>query len=365
MSREGYLLKEGYGFWLDHVNKQGGIVIGGRPHTVQIVFYDDESDAQKATRLTERLIVDDKVQFLLGPFSSLITMETSLIGEKRKILTVAPQANADAIYERRFKYVVSVLPPASSYMKLFLEMASKLTPRPKTVAIMAVGQPFGVLASDGARDHAERLGYEVVYFEKYPPLAGDLSMFLTQVKAKNPDVLVASSFLQEALLIVKQSKQLKFCPKMLALTVGPEIPDFAASLGKDANYVYGSTWWLPNMGWKGRDFGSSRDYAKAMVKRTGREPGYHAASGTAAGLFLQMAIEKANSLETDAVRAAFSTLDVETFWGPAAWNDKGQNIKGASGPIQIQNGRIVSIYPEHLREAAPLYPMPYWSRRQL
>src|SRR5262249_19054413 len=80
----------------------------------------------------------------------------------------------------------------------------------------------------------------------------------------------------------------------------------------------------------------------------------------AGGLFLQMAIEKANSLDTDAVRAAFSTLDVETFWGPAAWNDKGQNIKGASGPIQIQNGRIVSIDPEHLREAAPLYPMPYW-----
>src|SRR5262249_40218387 len=84
-----------------------------------------------------------------------------------------------------------------------------------------------------------------------------------------PDVLAASSFLQEALLIVKQSKQLRFCPKMLALTVGPEIPDFAASLGKDANYIYGSTWWLPNMGWKGRDFGSSRDYAKAMVRRTG------------------------------------------------------------------------------------------------
>ena len=135
MSREGYLLKEGYDIWLDHVNKQGGIVVGGKPHTVQIVVYDDESDAQKATRLTERLIVDDKVQFLLGPFSSLITMETSLVGEKRKVLTVAPQANADAIYERRFKYIVSVLPPASSYMKLFLEMASKLTPRPKTVAM--------------------------------------------------------------------------------------------------------------------------------------------------------------------------------------------------------------------------------------
>src|SRR2546425_4669965 len=149
---------------------------------------------------------------------------------------------------------------------------------------------------------------------------------------------------------------------MLALTVGPEVPDFTRSLGKDADYIYGSAWWLSNMGWKGRDFGS-REYAKAMMDRVGREPNYHVASGTAAGLLLQMAIEKANSLDTDAVRAAFRTIDVETFWGPIAWNDKGQNVKGASGPIQIQNGRIVSVYPEHLREAPPAYPMPCWDKR--
>src|SRR2546425_2358939 len=298
MSREGHLLKEGYDFWLDHVNKQGGILVGAKRHTVQIVFYDDESNAQTSARLTEKLITEDKVQFLLGPYSSPITMETSLIGEKRNILTIAALANADAIYERRFKYVISVLPPATTYMKFFLEMASKLKPRPKTVAIMAVGSAFGTLTAEGALDHATRLGYEVVYFAKYSPEADNVSAFLTQVKAKNPDVLVASSYFEEAVLIVRQSKRLKFCPKMLALTIGPAIPEFAKSLGKDANYIYGSAWWLPNAGWKGRDFGSSRDYAKAMVERTGREPSYYEAAGTAAGLFLQMAIEKANSLDT-------------------------------------------------------------------
>ena len=71
-----------------------------------------------------------------------------------------------------------------------------------------------------------------------------------------------------------------------------------------------------------------------------------------------MAIEKANSLDTDAVRSAFRTMDVETFWGPAAWSDKGENIMDASVPIQIQNGKVVSIYPEQLREAPARYPMP-------
>ena len=363
MSREGHLLKEGYDFWLDHVNKEGGILFGGQRHPVQIVFYDDESNAQTSARLTEKLITEDKVQFLLGPYSSPITLETSLIGEKRKILTIAPQANASAIYDRRFKYIVSVLPPATEYMKVFLEMASKLNPRPKTVAIMALGSPFGILVAEGVADHATRLGYEIVYFEKYPPETNDISAFLTRVKAKNPDVLVVSSYFEKALLIVRQSKQLKFCPKMLALTIGPEISDFAKSLGKDVDYIYGSAWWVPNAGWKGRDFGSSRDYATAMVKRTGREPIYPEAAGTVAGLFLQMAIEKANSLDTDAVRAAFRTIDVETFWGPSAWNDKGENIMGASVPIQIQNGKVVSIYPDHLREAPARYPMPCWGKR--
>src|SRR5262249_39949400 len=163
----------------------------------------------------------------------------------------------------------------------------------------------------------------VVYSEKYPPQTTDVSALLKQVKAANPDVLVASSYFEEAVLIVKQAKQLKLCPKMLALPLGPEFPDFVKSLGKDADYVYGSAWWrawwLPNMGWKGRDFGSSRDYAEAMMKRTGREPTYLEAGGTAAGLFLQMAIEKANSLDTDAVRAVFGTTEIETFWGPIAW----------------------------------------------
>jgi Periplasmic binding protein len=143
-------------------------------------------------------------------------------------------ANADAIYERRFKYVVSVLPPATEYMQRFLEMARKLTPQPNTVAIIAVGSAFGILVAEGAQDHATRLGYQVVYSAKYPPHGRDIAVIPKEVKATNPDVLVASSYFEEAVLIVKQAKQLKFCPKMLALTLGPEFPDFAKSLGKDA-----------------------------------------------------------------------------------------------------------------------------------
>ncbi len=363
VSKEGKLVKDGYDLWLEHVNRQGGILVGGKRHKVEIVYYDDESNAQTGAKLSEKLITEDKVQFILGPFSSPITMQTSVIGEKYRILTIAPQANSDAIYERGFKYVFSVLPPATKYLRLLLDMAATLEPRPRTVAVLALNNPFGLLAAQGANDHAKALGFQVVYFDKYPAQSSDVSAFLTSIKAKNPDIVLASSFFQEALLITKQAKELKLCPKILAFTVGPALPDFVKSVGKDAEYIYGSEWWLPNMGWKGRDFGSSRDYAKLVRDRSGYEPGYHTASGTAAGLLLQMAIEKADSTESDAVRRALLSLDAETFWGPIAWNAKGANVKGASGPIQILNGRVTSVYPDHLREAAPVYPMPCWDKR--
>ena len=363
VSKEGKLLKDGYDLWLEQVNKSGGVPVGGKRYKVEIVYYDDESNAQTGAKLTEKLITEDKVQFVLGPFSSPITMQTSVIGEKYKIITMAALANSDAIYGRGFSYVFSVLPPATKYMKLLLDMGTKLQPRPKTVAILALNNAFGLLAAQGAQDHAKAVGYDVVYSEKYPERSSDVSAFLTQVKAKNPDMVIASSLFQDALLITKQAKELKLCPKVLAFTVGPALPDFAKSLGKDAEYLYGSEWWLPNMGWKGRDFGSSQDYAKAVKARFGYEPGYHTAAGTASGLLLQMAIEKANSLDTDAVRQALLSLDVDTFWGPVAWNEKGVNVKGASGPIQIRDGRVVSVYPEDIREAVPVYPMPCWDKR--
>lgn len=363
VSKEGKLLKDGYDVWIEHVNKQGGILVGGKRYRVELVYYDDESNAQTGAKLTEKLITEDKAQFILGPFSSPITMQTSLIGEKYRVITIAPLANSDAIYERGFKYVFSVLPPATKYMKLLLDMAARLDPKPRTVAIMALNNPFGLLAAQGAQDHAKAIGFDVVYSEKYPAQSNDVSAFLTQIKAKNPDIVIASSFFQDALLITKQAKELRLCPKILAFTVGPALPDFAKSLGKDGEYIYGSEWWLPNMGWKGRDFGSTRDYAKLIQARFGYEPGYHTASGTASGLLLQMAIEKANSLETDAVRQALLGLDAETFWGPIAWNEKGVNVKGASAPIQIRSGRVTSVYPEHLREMAPAYPMPCWDKR--
>ncbi len=364
VSREGNFVKDGYDFWVRTVNERGGITVGGQRYRVEIKYYDDESKAETAARLTEKLITDDKVAFVLGPFSSAIFQATSTISERYRVVTIAPQANADTIYERGYRYIFSILPPASTYLRGLIDMAAAATPRPTRMAIMIRDDPFGIAAGEGAARYAEQRGFQVVFKERYPANATDVSSILTQVKALNPEVFLATTLFQDALLITKQAKELQFAPRIMGFTAGPAIPDFVRSLGADANYIYGSEWWLPTLKYCGDPpFGCAADYATAIERWKGYTPGYHTASGTMAGLVLQLALQAAGRVDGEAVRQALLSLAPRTFWGPIGWNEQGKNVRGTSVPIQIQNQRVVAVWPPEARVAAPIYPMPAWTAR--
>jgi branched-chain amino acid transport system substrate-binding protein len=361
---EGKVLKDGIDFWVEYMNAHGGIKVGNDTYEIEMKYYDDESDPQTAAKLTEKLITEDGTKFLIGPFSSAQTIATCAIGEKYGAITVAPLANATNIYEQGYRYVFSVLPPAPAYLRLLIEMAVKeLQPKPQTVAIVIMDDPFGNSTAAGMKKYSEEAGLQVVMFEKYPVDAKDLSSLLTKAKGLNPDMLLGATQFEQASLITRQAKELNFCPKLMGFTVGPTFPDFITSLGKDAEYVFGSEWWLPQMGWKDAIFGDSQNYAKLFEERFGYVPDYHAASGTAAGMLYQFALEKAGTTDVDKVRDALAALDVEFFWGPQAFDASGQNTKGGSGPIQIQDGKHVGVYPADLAQGPPRYPMPCWDQR--
>lgn len=361
---EGEAEKNGIDFWVDWVNSHGGINVGGEKYNVEVIYYDDESDAETAAKLTEKLITEDGTKFILGPYSSALTIATSAISEKYGAVTVAPLANSGKIYNQGYKNIFSVLPPAGNYLRLLIEMAAtELKPKPKTVAVLALDDPFGLACAEGTRMWAEEAGLDVVLYEKYPSDAKDLSSLLTKVKGLNPDMVLASSLYEQAVLITRQAKELDLCPRLLGFTVGPNFPAFVESLGPTADYVFCSEWWLPSMEWEGPVIGKASEYAKMIEERYGYSPSYHTAAGTAAGVLFQLAIEKAGTLDVQAVRDALASLDVEIFWGPHAFDEKGQNRKGGSAPIQIQNGKLVAVYPEKLRQAPPVYPFPCWDER--
>jgi len=282
MAYEGRLVKQGYEVWEDWVNSHGGITAGGKNYQVKIVYYDDESEPVRGAKLTEKLITQNKVDFLFGPFSSAITFATTAIGEKYKKITIAPEANATKVYERGYKYVFSVLPPAPMLMVPIAYMAEELEPKPKTVAVISANDLFPLSCAEGFRDKCKELGFEIVLFEKYPAGATDISTLLTKVKDLNPDILGVAGYTADALMVMRQCKELNINPKMYAFSVGVMIPGFIEELGADSEYAFEGEWWLPNMKTKDKVFGTTADYVQACKDKFGEDymPEYHVSSAS-------------------------------------------------------------------------------------
>ena len=366
MAYEGKMVLDGYKVWENWVNTHGGLKAGDTVYKVKMIYYDDESKPVRGAKLTEKLITQDKVRFLMGPFSSSITFATTAIGEKYNLITIAPEANATKVYERGYKNVFSILPPATMLMVPIVEFSKELSPKPKTVAVIVANDLFPLSCADGFKDACEKAGYEIVLFEKYPAGATDISALLTKVKRANPDILGLAGYTADAIMLMRQAKELNLNPKMYAIAVGVMVRGFREELGKDSNYAVEGEWWLPSMKLKDDVFGTTADYIKACKAMFGADymPGYHCASASAAGTLLQMAIQKAGSLDTDAVRKTLREFDGElATWPAIAFNQKGQNIKWMHPVVQVQDGEYTVLYPAGSKEKDAIYPAPPWSER--
>ena len=363
LAKEGGYVKDGYTLWMEMVNAKGGIKVGNDNYKVEIVFYDDKSDAQTGAKLTEKLITEDKVKFILGPYGSGITLATSAIGEKYKVLTVACQANAVNIYERGFKYIISILPPATYYLRPVIDLGLKVNPPVKTAAVIWADDAFPEYGGKGAASYAKEKGLQVVYEGKYPKDVKDLSSILLEAKNKKPDILVGGSYFNDGLLITKQMKEQNFDVKMVGLMVGPQLPAFTENLGKDAEYVMGCEWWTPYSSWKDDFFGTAKEYAQKMKARFGYEPSYHPTSASVAGYVLQLAIEKAQTLDVTTVTETLRSMKVNTVWGPMAWNKAGQNTEIHSSVVQVLKGKVEVVYPFEGKTANYIYPFVPWGKR--
>ncbi len=358
LARFGELVRNGYEMWKDAVNAKGGIAVGSRKIPVEIVYYDDQSDNQTAAKLTEKLITEDKVMFLLGPYGSGPTFATTAIGEKYDIITIASLANASNIYERGFQNVYAVLPPGTWVFYSFIDMLAAQSPKPTKVAIIYPNDNFPTSVAKGAESYAKEKGFDVVYIEQYPKGVKDLSSTILKIKSSGAEVLMGSGYLEEAILTVRQLKEQRVRLKAIGFTTGPELKDFTDNLGADANHIYGVAWWMPEMAYKDPLFGSAGEYAKNYTAKYGPGLTYQASAGSQAGYLLQMAIEKAGSLETAKVREALRAYSGTTFWGNTKFDATGKNVSGGSVAFQIQNGVVKTVFPPAAAQTKPIYPMP-------
>ncbi|HEY3230901.1 MAG TPA: amino acid ABC transporter substrate-binding protein [Roseiflexaceae bacterium] len=366
-AKEGEYTRDGYLFYKDKINELGGIKVGGKTYKVDIKFYDDESKSERTAQLYEKLINEDKVNLLLGPYGSGPTGTAAPIAEKYKLPMVEANGAAESIFSKGYKYTFAVLSPAKNYLRGVIDLVKQKDPSIKTIAILGENEPFSKEVADGAAEYAKEKGLDVVYQDLYPTGTQDVSALLTNLKGKNPDLLLGSGHLQDSLLIVKQAKDLGISPKAMGFSVGPSSPEFRANLKSDADYIFGATQWTNALKYNGDDpWKTPQAYNDEFIAK---HPDYtvvpyQVAESTAALIAYQRAIEKAGSLEPQAVRDALAGLDIMTFYGQIKFDARGINTYKPMAVEQLQpDGKKYTVFPTDVAEKDALYPMTAWDKR--
>lgn len=366
LTQEGGMARQGYDLWLDWVNgTRGGIEVNGVRHRVRLDYQDDASKPDLDSQLAERMITDDGAQFLLGPYGASNTAAAAAVADAHHVPMVSANGSARSIFSKGFHYVFGVQTPAEKNLQVVFDLAASLKPRPATVAMLSADDSFSVEVAKGALDYATSKGFQIVFNQQYPNGSTDLAGLVAQAMALNPDIVVNSGHLLEAVAVNKAARDLRFSAKMFVYSVGPTMPSFVQSLGKDADFVVTGSQWTAQAQYKPDYYLTEAQYVAAYRRKfnTQDEPNYQVADATAAGLALERAIERANSLDPERVRTAMAALDLMTFFGRIKFDANGQNVYKPMMVEQIQSGRRQTIWPAELSGASALYPAPTWAVR--
>jgi branched-chain amino acid transport system substrate-binding protein len=309
-----------------------------------------------------QLVSQDKVNFLLGPFASDFVLADSAISEKYSVPMIQGGGASDQIFSRGYKYIFGTLPPASDYFQSTVDLMTQLKPAPKTIALLYADDAFDVSVADGTRKSIGKTSLKILVDQRYSSKASDFNSILSLIKSQGVDAALVAGHETEILNFIRQAKTLNVNPKLYSFTVGVPSADFRSALGKDADYAFGMTSWLPSPTFKDDYFVNAEQFANEYKKRFGYDPDYHAASGAAVVEAFAKAIEAANSVDPAKVRDAIARLDFDSLYGRIRFNAAGQ-INLPQTVVQVQMGKLVPVYgPKGPMEKA-LYPMPAWGKR--
>jgi branched-chain amino acid transport system substrate-binding protein len=343
--------QQGYDLWAETANKAGGVNVGGKRMKVEIVYVDYQSNTPRAVQATEKLITQDKVNFLFSPFGSGAAKAASSVSEKYEVPTLAATASSEQVYDQGYKYLFGTFTPNQTLTEPVSDMVKKDAAGVQRVAILARNDLFPLAIAQEMEKSAKKRGMNVVYFEKYAIGTLDFSATLTQMKSQAPHWIFATGYINDLVTMKKQMADLKIEAPVVTMVTAPAFKEFIDATGKGSENITTAAWWHPAARYKGKDvFGTTENYNKAFTAKYKIDPDYSPASASAAGAILQMAIEKAGSVDRKKVRDALAGLNEMTFWGPVKFGPTGQITSLEPPVIQIQGGRHVAIYPASIRQ---------------
>ena len=357
--------QNGYEYAITKIDEAGGVVFGGQCYTFKVIYYDDESKGDRGATLAERLINQDNVQYMLGPYSSGMAKAIAPVTEKYRIPMVEAEGASRSLFNKGYKYLFAVLSTSEQYLASAITLAAEKAkqggndPSSVKVAVAVENDPFSLDIRAGVLEDAGKYDMQVVIDEQLPRDLSDMSAILTKVKVLKPDVLIVSGHSKGAATAVRQIGEQRIDVPMIALT-HCEAADVVGKFGDTANDILCATQWAETLTYEDAIFGTSAQYERgfkaAYSDYANKSVPYQTAQASAAVYVFKDAFERAGSLDKEAVRDAIAATDLSTFYGQIKFSDAGNNIAKPMVLRQIQNGQYNVVAPSEFASHALNWP---------
>ncbi len=361
-SADGKALKMGYELWRDAVNKRGGLL--GRQ--VELVYYNDNSDPQQVTTNYQKLIGSDHVDLLLGPFSTLLTVQAAPVAQRYGYALIEGAGTGKKVFNSGFTTLFGASAPSEVYLGAFAQYILSLPQdqRPKTVAYATVDNPFAIPQVDYAKKVFSDGGLRTVFdlSQPYPEEATDVSAIAKQIIHSGAEVVVLGTVgVTDSVSFIKTFKQQHYNPKALVATSGPdEGKSFTDAVGvATAEGIF-----TPQAGWyPGINTYQNSQFVKDYLAKFGgtdQDINSGTVQGYSAAQVLEQAVNKIHSIDNAKLIQELRTDTFNSLQGPVKFDAKGQNTQGVLILFQWQNGRLTPVYPANQAKATPEFPKKQW-----
>ncbi len=343
----GVLQRNGMQMWADDLNDRGELL--GRP--VQLIVYDDGSSAARVSALYEQLIAQDKVDFLISPYSSNLTLAAAAVAERYGVPMVSV-ASSPNIWNQGYKNVFGLYAPANANMDPVIDLAKQH--RLTTIALIYMEDDFPRYVADGVRAKAAADGMTVVVDQSYSNDLTVMPALAKRVAAANADVVIVGSYMDDAVAFAKAAKVAGVHPKLMAFSGAPALQEFVEKVGvANVQGVISTVQWS-----RGARVPGAFDFAYRYQARYDLYPSYDVAGGYAAGQVIEAAVRLAGTTDRAAVRSQLQSLKFRSILGNYRVDSSGLQTAKTTDLVQCQQGHISLVYPPDIARYPLLYPYP-------
>ncbi len=323
---------------------------------VQLVWEDDTGKPQISMSAMEKLATRDNVVGVVGPYTSACSNAVSKLAQKYRVPLLIPAAAKEEITRQGFKYVFRMNAPADRYASSLID-ASLTLGKPKTIAFIYENTDFGTSTSKTAKDYVATKGIQVVADEPYPKGSADYRSTLAKIKSKNPDLVFMVSYVADAILLMRQSREVGLQPQaFLGGGAGFTTAEFAREHAISEN-VISCTQWTDDVNWPG-----ARDFGKRYKAKFGKDATYHAACAYESMMIMAESAAKSGS-DRDKTQVLLKAGKWNGIMGPVQFADYDGFTNQNNHPMlvqQIQAGGYETIFPKEFATKKAVYPFPRW-----